>query len=82
VAEHPKLKVVILNEQGEIQLQQVQTQLFEFPISLLIEYEDGTTKMYHNRFEANKSGIFIKVPKKVKAVKLDPNVDLFFEEVN
>jgi hypothetical protein len=73
---------MILNEQKEIQLQQVQAQLFEFPISLLIEYEDGTSKMYHNRFDANKSGIFIKVPKNVKAVKLDPNVDLFFEEVN
>jgi hippurate hydrolase len=71
-----------LNEQKEIQLQQVQAQLFEFPISLLIEYEDGTSKMYHNRFDTNKSGIIIKVPKKVKAVKLDPNVDLFFEEVN
>lgn len=82
VAEHPKLKVMILNDQREIQLQQMQSHLFEFPISLLIEYEDGTSKMHHNRFDANKSGIFIKVPKKVKAVKLDPNVDLFFEEVN
>lgn len=82
VAGHPTLKVMILNEQSEIQLQQVQAQLFEFPISLFIEYEDGTSKMYHNRFDTNKSGIIIKVPKKVKAVKLDPNVDLFFEEVN
>jgi aminopeptidase N len=82
VAGHPTLKVMILNEQSEIQIKQVQAQLFEFPISLLIEYEDGTSKMYHNRFDTNKSGIIIKVPKKVKAVKLDPNVDLFFEEVN
>jgi aminopeptidase N len=80
VAEHPRLKVILINE--TIEIQQLSKFPFEFPLTSLIEFEDGSNQLVKHYFNKTIQKIVLNVNQKVKAVKLDPNVDLFFEEVN
>jgi aminopeptidase N len=80
VAEHPRLKVILINE--TIEIQQLSKFPFEFPLTTLIEFEDGSNQLVKHYFNKSNQSIVLNVNQKVKAVKLDPNVDLFFEEVN
>lgn len=81
-AGHPIILSTFTNEREKatINIIQDQTTLFHFPIEINIQYEDNTNEIKTFSIKERQSTHSWKMEKKIKAIKLDPNFKLLFEE--
>jgi aminopeptidase N len=81
-AGHPKISSTFTSDgkKATITLKQEQTALFHFPIEINIQYEDNTNENKTFSIIEKQQVITWESTKKIKAIKLDPNFKLLFEE--
>ena len=82
-AGHPILEIRQYQKSGKnvLRIEQKQTHhVFNFPIDIEFEYDDGTTKTQSFRIKDFIEDIDLKTGKTIKSFKVDPDVKLLFEK--
>ena len=67
-------------KKATININQDQKALFHFPIEINIQYEDNTSEIKTFSIKEKQNSNSWETAKKIKAIKLDPNFKLLFEE--
>lgn len=83
-ADHPILSSKIKNKRGqvEVRIQQHQSTTFTFPIEIGFKNQEGSLEIHRFEVNAKEQVVILPSPLKVDEIVLDPNVKLFFEELN
>ncbi len=79
----PKIVASVKQKKNEISIELIQEQknnTFNFSIDIQLNYDDGSSEVFHLEMDKNKINKSIRSTKKLLGYKLDPHVKLLFEE--
>jgi aminopeptidase N len=81
---HPKLEVQwnFKNKELTIDVNQIQDNLFNFPLDVKINYSDGTSEIKTINISKKSQCVTFPSEKEVSSIQLDPNTWLFFEQMD
>jgi aminopeptidase N len=80
---HPKIRLEskVKKNTIEITVQQVQNQIFEFPLEIKLIYADNSSDVMSLKITKSIENFVFKNPSNLKEIILDPHVNLLFEEL-